>query len=126
MNTDFSKFAVYSVILTLFSILGAFLIIKYLVVMEPPTGIYWTIPFVALLNLISAKMMINAKEKNPHQFVTAFTLSMMVKFLATAVLLLVCGLLDNENFKPVALTIGVVYLMFLVLEVFFVKKALNP
>jgi hypothetical protein len=106
-------------------IVSAYIIIKYIVNLEPPIGIYWTIPVIAVLNLISFKMLFNAKEKNPHQFVTAFTLSMIIKFFATAVLLLLCGLLDNENFRPVALSIGATYMVFLFLEVIFVKRALK-
>jgi len=125
MKSHFSKFTIYSIVLTVASIVVAYISIKYIANLEPPIGIYWTIPVIAVLNLISFKMLVNAKEKNPHQFVTAFTLSMLIKFMATSALLLFCGLLDNENFKPIALSIGATYMLFLFLEVIFVKKALK-
>ena len=75
--------------------------------------------------ILSFKMLISAKEKKPYQFVTAFTTSMGIKFMAAAIILLVCGLLDKENFKPVALSFGCAYMAFLFMEVVFVKKALS-
>ena len=125
MKSHFSKFTTYSIALTVASIVMAYISIKYIANLEPPIGIYWTIPVIAVLNLISFKMLVNAKEKNPHQFVTAFTMSMLIKFMATAALLLLCGLLDNENFKPIALSICATYMLFLFLEVIFVKRALK-
>lgn len=125
MNSYFSKFIVYAVALTVVLISAAHLVISSIANLEVPIGIYWTIPLIGALNMFSFKMLVNAKAKNPYQFVNAFTLSMGIKFVAAAIILLVCGLLDRENFKPVALSFGCAYMAFLILEVIFVKKELR-
>ena len=125
MNSYFKKFVVYALVLTAILISSAVVVISSVANLEVPIGIYWTIPLIGALNILSFKMLVNAKEKNPYQFVNAFTVSMGIKFAAAAIILLVCGLLEKENFKPVALTFGCAYMAFLILEVIFVKKELS-
>lgn len=123
-----SKANRFALILAFAAIIAQILI---LFVYEPVTGkipgiwVQITPAYFLLINLIVHFYLIRAAEKSAQAFVRTFMALTTVKMMISLIFLVIMALANKPDFKAPVLTFGVLYLLFMVLEVMFVIKDLK-
>lgn len=91
------------------------------IILEAFTGtvypaFWWIVLFFSGITLAYSLLLTWGEKKRPMNFFTCFTAGKVMKFMATIGLMLVCMLKDQENQAQYLITIGVLFLITLVVD----------
>lgn len=125
MKSKTSRFA----LVMAFAAIAAQLLILY--VYEPvtnlkPSVLVQIIPaYFLIINLVVHFYLMRAAEHSPKKFVRVFMGLTSAKMMISLIFTLIIGLASRPDFKEPVITFVVFYLVFMVIEVFFIVKDLN-
>jgi uncharacterized membrane protein YobD (UPF0266 family) len=86
-------------------------------VMTMPIVLYVAVVFFGLLTVVLYRNILQANEKSPRRFVTAFMASVTIKLLVTLAFLGIYLYFDRVNKIPVALGFFVIYIAYTIVLV---------
>lgn len=108
------SFILYLVVVTLVLLAGFY---GASLIMSIPTVLYFVVVGFAVLTFFLYRNILNANEKSPRRFVTAFMASITIKLLVTATFLGVYIYFNKETKAPVAIGTAIIYFAHLALLV---------